>query len=147
MATERDLVVLGVGMHPWGKWGRNFVEYGLVAAKAALADADMAWRDIQFVAGADTIRNGYPGYIAGATFSQALGWKGNRVASCYAACAFTPTLPNMFPWPSFSCCSLSSRRRQPLSSMASAHFSWQVASSMQSASAANPNSFGSASPA
>ena len=41
----------------------------------------------QFVAGADTMRNGYPGYIAGATFSQALGWKGNRVASCYAACA------------------------------------------------------------
>ena len=33
------------------------------------------------------MRQGYPGYIAGATFSQALGWKGNRVASCYAACA------------------------------------------------------------
>ena len=30
---------LGVGMHPWGKWGRNFVEYGVVAARAALADA------------------------------------------------------------------------------------------------------------
>ena len=42
---------------------------------------------MQFVAGADTMRQGYPGYIAGATFSQALGWKGNRVASCYAACA------------------------------------------------------------
>src|SRR5690606_33682991 len=33
------------------------------------------------------VRQGYPGYITGATFSQALGWKGNRVASCYAACA------------------------------------------------------------
>ena len=47
----------------------------------------LTWDDIEFVAGADTIRNGYPGFIAGATFSQALGWKGNRVASCYAACA------------------------------------------------------------
>ena len=24
--------ILGAGMHPWGKWGRNFVEYGLAAA-------------------------------------------------------------------------------------------------------------------
>jgi acetyl-CoA acetyltransferase len=82
-----DVAVLGVGMHPWGKWGKNFVEYGLVAAEAALDDARLSWRDIQYVAGADTIRNGYPGYIAGATFSQALGWSGTRVASCYAACA------------------------------------------------------------
>ena len=30
--SERDVAILGVGMHPWGKWGRNFVEYGVVAA-------------------------------------------------------------------------------------------------------------------
>jgi acetyl-CoA acetyltransferase len=82
-----DVVVAGVGMHPWGKWGRNFVEYGVVAARAALADAGLAWRDVQFVSGADTMRNGYPGYVSGATFAQALGWTGARVASSYAACA------------------------------------------------------------
>jgi acetyl-CoA acetyltransferase len=87
MSTDHEVAVLGVGMHPWGKWGRNFVEYGTVAAHAALADAGVTWDEVEFVAGADTIRNGYPGFIAGATFSQALGWKGNRVASCYAACA------------------------------------------------------------
>jgi acetyl-CoA acetyltransferase len=87
MSGEHDVAVLGVGMHPWGKWGRNFVEYGVVAARAALADAGLDWDDVDFVAGADTIRNGYPGFIAGATFSQALGWKGNRVSSSYAACA------------------------------------------------------------
>jgi acetyl-CoA acetyltransferase len=81
------VAVLGVGMHPWGKWGRNFVEYGVAAAQAALADAGLEWRDIQFVSGADTIRNGYPGFVAGATFAQALGWTGARVASSYAACA------------------------------------------------------------
>ena len=81
------VAVLGVGMHPWGKWGRNFVEYGLAAARAALDDAGLSWRDIQFVSGADTIRNGYPGFVAGATFAQALGWTGARVASSYAACA------------------------------------------------------------
>ncbi len=83
----KDLAIIGVGMHPWGKWGRNFVEYGVVAARAALADAALEWRDIQFVAGGQTMRNGYPGYVAGATFAQALGWQGAQVASSYAACA------------------------------------------------------------
>lgn len=82
-----EVVILGVGMHPWGKWGRNFVEYGVAAARAALADADVAWTDIQFVSGACTMRCGYPGYVAGATFAQALGWNGARIASSYAACA------------------------------------------------------------
>jgi acetyl-CoA acetyltransferase len=85
--SDRDLAVLGVGMHPWGKWGRNFVEYGVVAAQAALADAGVAWQDIQLVCGADTVRNGYPGYVAGATFAKALGWNGASVSSSYAACA------------------------------------------------------------
>jgi acetyl-CoA acetyltransferase len=80
-------VVLGVGMHPWGKWGKNFVEYGVVAARAALDDAEVDWDDVDFVAGGVTVRNGYPGYVAAATFAQALGWQGAQVASAYAACA------------------------------------------------------------
>ncbi len=87
MPDDKRVAVLGAGMHPWGKWGRNFVEYGLAAARDALSDAGVDWQDIQFVSGADTIRNGYPGFIAGATFAQALGWTGARVSSCYAACA------------------------------------------------------------
>ena len=59
----------------------------MVAARAALADAGLAWTDIQFVAGADTIRNGYPGFIAGSTFAQKLGWTGVPISSSYAACA------------------------------------------------------------
>ncbi|MFF6981699.1 lipid-transfer protein [Streptomyces sp. NPDC008343] len=82
-----DVAVLGAGMHPWGKWGRSFVEYGAVAARAALADAGLEWRDITSIVGADTVRGGYPGYVAGATFAKALGWQGARVASVYAACA------------------------------------------------------------
>jgi len=37
--TAQPVYILGAGMHPWGKWGRNFVEYGVHAARAALADA------------------------------------------------------------------------------------------------------------
>ncbi|MFI1163902.1 lipid-transfer protein [Streptomyces sp. NPDC020801] len=82
-----DIAVLGAGMHPWGKWGRGFVEYGTAAARAALAEAGLDWRDVGSVVGADTVRGGYPGYVAGATFAKALGWQGARVASVYAACA------------------------------------------------------------
>ena len=87
MPDDKRVAVLGAGMHEWGKWGRPFVEYGLAAARDALADAGLGWRDMQFVSGADTIRNGYPGFVAGATFAQALGWTGARVSSVYAACA------------------------------------------------------------
>ena len=68
-----EVAILGVGMHPWGKWGRNFVEYGVVAARNALADAGLEWKDVQLVAGGDTVRNGYPGYVAGATFAPGPG--------------------------------------------------------------------------
>ena len=82
-----DVVVLGAGMHPWGKWGKSFVEYGQVAARAALADAGLEWADVQYLAAGNTMRNGYPGYVAGSTFAQALGWRGIPVSSTYAACA------------------------------------------------------------
>jgi acetyl-CoA acetyltransferase len=50
--VDNDIVILGAGMHPWGKWGRDFTEYGMVAARAALADAGIDWTDVQYVAGA-----------------------------------------------------------------------------------------------
>ena len=57
------------------------------AARDALADAGVSWKDVQFVSGAETMRCGYPGYVAGATFAQALGWQGAEVNTSYAACA------------------------------------------------------------
>ena len=84
---SNEVAVIGVGMHPWGKWGKNFVEYGVKAAREALADAGIPWQDIDFISGAATMRCGYPGYVAGATFAQALGWQGAEVNTSYAACA------------------------------------------------------------
>ena len=82
-----EVAILGVGMHPWGKWGRNFVEYGVHAIHDALADSGLDYRQVEFIAGGDTMRNGYPGYVSAATFAKAMGWTGIPVASCYAACA------------------------------------------------------------
>ena len=84
---SEQVVVLGVGMHPWGKWGKPFAEYGVVAARAALADAGIEWTDVGYLAAGNTMRNGYPGYVAGSTLAQALGWSGIPVSSSYAACA------------------------------------------------------------
>jgi len=85
--VNTDVAVLGVGMHPWGKWGKPFTEYGVHAARAALDDSGVDWSEVDFVVGGETVRNGYGGYVAGATFAQALGWNGARVATSYAACA------------------------------------------------------------
>ena len=82
-----EIAILGVGMHPWGKWGRNFADYGVHAARAALDDADLDWREGGFISGAITVRCGYPGYVAGSTFARALGFTGAQVASSYSACA------------------------------------------------------------
>lgn len=87
MSTENEIAILGVGMHPWGKWGNSFVEYGVKAARDAIKDAGINWQDVQYVSGAATMRCGYPGYVAGATFAQALGWQGTEINTSYAACA------------------------------------------------------------
>ena len=84
---SNEIAILGAGMHPWGKWGHNFVQYGVAAAREALAEAEIPWQDIAYVSGGATIRCGYPGYVAGATFAQALGWQGAEVNTSYAACA------------------------------------------------------------
>ncbi len=84
---SNEVAILGAGMHPWGKWGHNFVQYGVAAAREALKDAAVPWQDVKFVSGGATVRCGYPGYVAGATFAQALGWQGAEVNTSYAACA------------------------------------------------------------
>ena len=51
----KEVAILGVGMHPWGKWGKNFVEYGIKACNDALDDAGLEWNDIEVVAGTEVL--------------------------------------------------------------------------------------------
>lgn len=77
-----EVAVLGAGMHPWGKWGRGFVEYGVVAARAALADAGVDWRDIGSVVGADTVRGRLSGVRGGSDVREGPGLAGSAGHEC-----------------------------------------------------------------
>jgi acetyl-CoA C-acetyltransferase len=47
-----EVAIIGVGLHPFGRFaGVSGIEMGAVAIRRALADAGVAWRDIQFAFG------------------------------------------------------------------------------------------------
>lgn len=59
-----EVAIVGIGIHPFGRHDRTGLEQGAVAARAALADAGIAWDDVQFAFGgsaaagkADTLVN------------------------------------------------------------------------------------------
>ncbi len=51
----REVAVLGLGMHPWGKFpDKPLNDICRVAASAALADANVQWREVGAVAAASS---------------------------------------------------------------------------------------------
>jgi acetyl-CoA acetyltransferase len=57
--TDSAVAIVGIGMHPFGRHdGVSAMDQGVVAAKAALADAGVTWPDIQFACGGS--RDGVP---------------------------------------------------------------------------------------
>ncbi|CAN5472142.1 hypothetical protein BH11ACT8_BH11ACT8_34840 [soil metagenome] len=57
MSTDTQVAVAGVGMHPWGKWGRNFVSYGVHAARAAPAASGLAWSEVASLVRGEAVLN------------------------------------------------------------------------------------------
>lgn len=48
----REVVVLGVGIHPFGRFGaKSAIDMGAEAVRSALADAGVEWSDVQFAFG------------------------------------------------------------------------------------------------
>ena len=46
----REVSIIGVGLHPWGKFPENtFVDIGKVAIANALKDANIEWKEIETV--------------------------------------------------------------------------------------------------
>jgi acetyl-CoA acetyltransferase len=72
--------IVGVGLHPFGRSPLSAREMGLVAARAALADAGVEWRDVGFASGGSR-----DGGHADALVSE-LGLTGAPFVSVYSGC-------------------------------------------------------------
>ena len=45
---SNDVAIIGVGIHPFGRFDKTAMEMGAEAIQSALADAKVEWKDIQF---------------------------------------------------------------------------------------------------
>ena len=77
-----DVAIIGVGMHPFGRFGdKPCMQLGADAVQAALKDAGVQWSDIQFgVAGAHSIAS--PDAV-----NRLVGQTGIPFTSVFNACA------------------------------------------------------------
>lgn len=81
-----SVVILGTGVHPWGRWEYPFLDYACAAARSAIEESGVGSRDIGFVAAAGSVRCGYPGYVAAAVISRRLGLCDVESITSYGAC-------------------------------------------------------------
>jgi acetyl-CoA acetyltransferase len=87
-ADMKEVAVLGIGMSQWGKWPeKKYVEIAKVAVEGALKDADLAWKDIQFISAGETSFSGLLGMLPGGVLSGEMGWQGIPVVNSFNACA------------------------------------------------------------
>jgi acetyl-CoA acetyltransferase len=85
----RDVALIGLGMHPWGKFEDKSVT-GLMreATEAALKDAGIAWREVQAVSSASSRFSGGRGWgLNGNDIVEEMGSTGIPVYNLSAGCA------------------------------------------------------------
>ncbi len=85
----REVAVLGLGMHPWGKFeDRSVTGMMRIATEAALKDADVAWGEIQAVCSASSRFSGGRGWgLNGNDIVEEMGSTGIPVYNLSAGCA------------------------------------------------------------
>jgi len=85
----RDVVVLGVGMHPFGKFeAKSVTDLCRTAVDAALADAGIKWREVQAVSAASSRFSGGKGWgLNGNDVVEEMGSTGIPVYNLSAGCA------------------------------------------------------------
>jgi len=85
----REVAVLGVGMHPWGKFeNKSVTDLCRDAVEAALKDAGVEWPDIQAVAAASSRFSGGKGWgLNGNDIVEEMGPTGVPVYNLSAGCA------------------------------------------------------------
>jgi acetyl-CoA acetyltransferase len=85
----RDVAVLGVGVHPWGKFeGKSVTQLCREAIERALKDAGVQWREIQAIAAASSRFSGGKGWgLNGNDVIEDMGPTGAPVYNLSAGCA------------------------------------------------------------
>jgi acetyl-CoA acetyltransferase len=79
-----EIIILGVGLHPFGRFGdKSYVEMGQQAARLALGDAGINWKEIQ----AAYMSRVYLPAFSGARILKPLGATGIPICDVEAACA------------------------------------------------------------
>ena len=78
-----DVYIIGVGIHPFGRFDKSYEEIGAEAAAAALKDAGVAWQDIQ----AAFMARMYLPATSGPRILRRLGQTDISVIDVEAACA------------------------------------------------------------
>lgn len=84
----RDVAVLGIGMHPWGKFPeKSFIDLGVVAIDNALKDAGLEWTDIQSAVSGVWQWGGSEGITPGPRLAATLGETGLPFTNVAQRCA------------------------------------------------------------
>src|SRR6201995_3216602 len=80
--STKEVAIIGVGLHPFGRFeGKSAMQMGVDAILAAVADAGIAWQDVQFATGGSwTVAN--PDAIVGM-----VGLTGIPFTNVFKACA------------------------------------------------------------
>ena len=83
-----DIVVVGIGTHPWGKFpGKTFIDLGVHAVRAALDDAGLQWTDIPAVVSGIYVWGGTDALNAGQSIGSHLGETGIPILNVFNMCA------------------------------------------------------------
>lgn len=84
----RDVYIIGVGVHPWGKFDdKTFIQLGEVAVAEALKDSNAEWKNIQAIMSGILIYGGNAGHLSGQYIESMFGETGVPVVNVYNACA------------------------------------------------------------
>src|ERR1700693_230633 len=78
-----DVVILGIGIHPFGRFDASFQALGSEAARLALKDAGVEWKQIEFA----YLSRMYLPATSGARILKTLGCTGIPIVDVEAACA------------------------------------------------------------
>src|SRR4030042_751250 len=92
----KEIAIIGVGLHPWGKFPEKpWTQMAMEAAREALNDAGVEWTDIQTVISGSQLWGGRKGIYFGNYFTEVMGETGLPIVNINNACATAGTIMSM----------------------------------------------------